>query len=93
MSVIGEEDLLYEALYRMSRERIHRLAVVVMNRANSGIITDSDIIRLQAYSLHQLVLDIERTRDFEELKVVVPRIQSLVLHLSGTGTKTRDGAQ
>jgi CBS domain-containing protein len=28
LSVIGENDLLYEALYRMSREKIHRLAVV-----------------------------------------------------------------
>jgi len=90
LSVIGEEDLLYEALYRMSRERIHRLAVVDEQGKLSGIITDSDIIRLQAHSPHQLVLDIERTRDFEELKAVYSRIQSLVLHLSGTGTKTRD---
>jgi CBS domain-containing protein len=62
LSVIGENDLLYEALYRMSRERIHRLAVVDGKGKLSGIITDSDIIRLQSHSPHQLVLDIEKAR-------------------------------
>lgn len=90
LSVIGEDDFLYEALYRMSREKIHRLALVDDKGKLSGIITDSDIIRLQSRSPHQLVLDIETAKDFEELKTVYSRIQSLVLHLSGTGAKTRD---
>ena len=90
LSVIGESDLLYEALYRMSRQNIHRLAVVDGKGKLSGIITDSDIIRLQSHSPQQLVLDIERTRDLAELKAVYSRIQSLVLHLSGSGTRTRD---
>ena len=88
--VIGENDLLYEALYRMSREKIHRLAVVDGKGKLAGIITDSDIIRSQSRSPHQLILDIERTSNLDELKVVYSRIQSLVLHLSGSGTSTRD---
>jgi len=90
LSVIGEDDFLYEALYRMSREKIHRLALVNDKGELSGIITDSDIIRLQSHSPHQLVLDIETAKDFDELKTVYSRIQSLVLHLNGTGAKTRD---
>jgi CBS domain-containing protein len=90
LAVIGEDDLLYEALYRMSRKKIHRLAVVDGKGRLSGIITDSDIIRLQSHSPHQLVLDIEVAQDIEEVKVVYGRIQSLVLHLSGSGTSTRD---
>ncbi|MBL8394263.1 MAG: CBS domain-containing protein [Candidatus Accumulibacter sp.] len=89
LSVIAEDDLLYEALYRMSRERIHRLAVVDGDGKLAGIITDSDIIRLQTSSPHQLVLDIERARDLGELKEVFSRIQGLVLHLSDGGTGTR----
>lgn len=58
LSVIRESALLYEALYRMSRQRIHRLAVVDGKGKLSGIITDSDIIRLQSNTPHQLVLDI-----------------------------------
>jgi CBS domain-containing protein len=89
LSVIGENDLLYEALYRMSRERIHRLAVIDGRGKLSGIITDSDIIRLQSHTPHQLVLDIEQAMDFNELREVYSRIQSLVLHLSDGGTGTR----
>ena len=90
LAVVGENDLLYEALYRMSRQKIHRLAVVDGKGKLSGIITDSDIIRLQSHSPHQLVLDIERARDLGELKMVFLRIQGLVLHLSGSGTSPRD---
>ena len=91
LSAIGENDPLYEALYRMSRQGIHRLAVVDGKGKLSGIITDSDIIRLQSHSPHQLVLDIEQTRNLEEVRTVYARIQELVLHLSsGSGTSTRD---
>jgi CBS domain-containing protein len=55
-----------------------------------GIITDSDIIRLQSHTPHQLVLDIEKAMDLDELREVYSRIQSLVLHLSDGGTGTRN---
>ncbi|WP_291995322.1 DUF294 nucleotidyltransferase-like domain-containing protein [Candidatus Accumulibacter sp. ACC003] len=90
LSLIGEDDLLYEALYRMSRRKIHRLVVVDGKGRLSGIITDSDIIRLQSHSPQQLVLDIENTASIDEVKAVYTRIQGLVLHLSGSGTNTRD---
>jgi CBS domain-containing protein len=90
LSLIGENAPLYEALYRMSREGIHRLAVVDGKGKLAGIITDGDILRLQSHSPHQLVLDIERAKDRDELKAVYGRIQRLVLHLSGTGIGTRE---
>ncbi|MBL8424518.1 MAG: CBS domain-containing protein, partial [Candidatus Accumulibacter phosphatis] len=90
LAVIGENDLLYEALYQMSRQKIHRLAVVDGKGKLSGIITDSDIIRLQSHSPHQLVLDIEKVGNLDELKEVFSRIQNLVLHLSGSGTSPRN---
>ncbi|HRP75806.1 MAG TPA: putative nucleotidyltransferase substrate binding domain-containing protein [Rhodocyclaceae bacterium] len=90
LSVIGEDDVLYEALYRMSRQGIHRLGVVDSDGKLAGIITDTDILRLQAHSPHQLVLDIEKAGTLDELKTLHRRIQALVLHLSGTGIRTRD---
>jgi CBS domain-containing protein len=36
------------------------------------------------------VLDIEQTRNLDEVRAVYARIQELVLHLSGSGTSTRD---
>ena len=90
LSTIGEEELLYQALYRMSRQKIHRLGVVDAAGRLSGIITDTDILRLQAHSPHQLVLDIEKAQHLDDLKALHARIQALVSHLSGTGIAIRD---
>ena len=90
LTVIGEDDVLYEALYRMSRQKIHRLVVVDDAGLLTGIITDTDILRLQAHSPHQLVLDIEKAASIDDLRDLHARIQQLVLHLSGTGIAIRD---
>jgi len=87
---IGDDDVLYEALHRMSRTKIHRLVVVDDKGALTGIITDTDILRLQAHSPHQLVLDIEKAASIDDLRQLHTRIQNLVLHLSGTGIAIRD---
>ncbi len=90
LATIGEDDLLYEALYRMSRQKIHRLGVIDATGQLAGIITDTDILRLQAHSPHQLVLDIEKASNIDELKPLHERIQALVLHLANTGIGVRD---
>ena len=87
---IGDDDALYEALHRMSRTKIHRLVVVDDTGALTGIITDTDILRLQAHSPHQLVLDIEKAASIDDLRHLHTRIQHLVVHLSGTGIPIRD---
>lgn len=89
LAVIAEDDPLYQALYQMSRQRIHRLGVVDATGRLAGIVTDTDILRLQAHSPQQLVLDIEAAQNLEELKALHARIQALVLHLSGTGIAVR----
>jgi CBS domain-containing protein len=90
LTTIAEEELMYQALFRMSRQKIHRLGVVDAGGQLSGIITDTDILRLQAHSPHQLVLDIEKAQHVDDLKALHTRIQALVVHLSGTGTAVRD---
>ena len=93
LAVISEEDYLYEALYMMSRMGIHRLGVVDPSGALVGIITDSDIVKLQAHSPHQLVLDIEKAETLDDLAALHKRIEALVVHLSGTNLQTRDMVQ
>lgn len=90
LAAIPETAVLYEALYRMSRQGIHRLGVVDRQQRLCGIITDSDILRLQAHSPHQLVLDIEKASSIDDLRALHIRIENLVLHLSGTGIAIRD---
>jgi CBS domain-containing protein len=65
---VGEEDFLFEALYRMSRHGIHRVGVVDTAGRLTGIITDSDILRLQTRSPQQMVREIQEARYVAELK-------------------------
>ena len=87
---IGEDDVLYETLYRMSRHNIHRLVVVDQAGVLAGIITVTDILRLQAHSPHQLVVDIEKAASIDALRELHQRIQKLIIHLAGTGIAIRE---
>ena len=87
---VGEGEFLFEALYRMSKHGIHRVGVVDNDGRLVGIITDSDILRLQTRSPQQLVRDIEETGTIDELRVLHDRVQGLVVHLVGTGVSSRD---
>ena len=90
LQLIGEERKLYEALHLMSRLGVHRLPVVDASQNLVGIITDSDILRMQAHSPHQLILDIEQAESVDELKRHHQRIESIVHHMSRTPVAMRD---
>lgn len=87
---IAEDDYLFEALHRLSRHRIHRLVVTGPSGELAGIITDSDILRVQSHSPQQLVREIEEAPTVEVLKGLHQRVQGLVQHLIGTGVHIRD---
>ncbi len=87
---IAEDAYLFEALHLISRHRIHRLVVTGPAGELAGIITDSDILRVQTHSPQQLVREIEEAANLEELKVLHQRVQELVRHLIGTGVHIRD---
>ena len=44
---VREEDFVFEALHKISRNSIHRVIVVDAEQRLVGIITDSDVLRLQ----------------------------------------------
>lgn len=87
---IGEKEFLFEALHRITRHGIHRLVVVDEAGALTGIITDSDILRLQNNSPQRLIRRIEEARDVKTLKGLHQQVQGLVLHLVGTGVRVKD---
>ena len=82
---ISEDDYLFEALHLLSRHRIHRLVVTGPDGELAGIITDSDILRVQTRSPQQLVREIEEANSLEELTGLHQRVQGLIRHLIGTG--------
>lgn len=87
---IGENEFLFEALHRISRHGIHRLVVVDETGGLAGIITDSDILRLQHNSPQRLIRRIEEAKDVEALKELHQQVQGLVLHLVGTGVRVQE---
>ncbi len=87
---VSEDDFIFEALYRISKNSIHRICVVDQDNRLSGIITITDIMRLQTRSPQKLVRDIDHATTLEELKTYHNQIQGLVLHLVGTGVPPRE---
>lgn len=87
---VNEDDFIFEALHIISRNNIHRVCVIDREKRLTGIITDSDILRMQTHSPQRLVRDIEEAETINELKERHQQIQALVLHLVGTGVQTRD---
>ncbi len=87
---VGEDDFIFEALYRISKNGIHRIIVIDQDNRLSGIITVTDIMRLQTRSPQKLVRDIDQAASFEELKAYHNQIQGLVLHLVSTGVPPRE---
>ena len=87
---VQENDFVFEVLHRISRNNIHRVGVVDIDQRLVGIITDSDILRLQSNSPQKLVRDIAEAASIADLKALHGKIQRLVLHLVGTGVSTRE---
>ncbi len=87
---VSENDFIFEALYRISKNGIHRICVVDQEDRLSGIITVTDIMRLQTRSPQKLVRDIDQAATLEELKSYHSQIQTLVIHLVGTGVPPRE---
>jgi CBS domain-containing protein len=87
---VSENDFIFEALYRISKNNIHRICVVDQDDRLSGIITVTDIMRLQTRSPQKLVRDIDQAANLDDLKSYHNQIQSLVIHLVGTGVPPRE---
>ncbi len=90
---IREDGYLFEALYLMSRRRIHRLGVVDGEGRLRGIVTDTDALRLHSRSPQQLMKAIEEAESAAELARLRREMEQLVLHLHGTGVATADLVQ
>lgn len=87
---VGEDDDLFEAVYKMSRHKLHRIVVLDKLGDLLGIITESDIMRLQTNTPQFLIKEIDQADRPEDLKKVFREITGLVISLRKTGVKTPD---
>ncbi|MCK4501808.1 MAG: CBS domain-containing protein [Desulfuromonadales bacterium] len=87
---VFEDDTLFEVLYQMSRNRIHRIGVVNTNNVLVGLINESDIIRLQNRSPQRLLQAIDDATSIADLKKVYQDNEQLVVFLSRNGVRTNE---
>lgn len=87
---VGEAEPLHRALYLMARHRIHRLGVADADGRLVGILSQTDLLRLQRHSPHQLALDIEHAEELATLAGLQRDLQRLVAVLARAGTPIRE---
>ncbi len=67
---IRRSDHLYKAIFLMAKHNIHRLVIVDDAGLLSGVMTDTDLLRIQARSPLYLVQEIESAATIEQLRLV-----------------------
>ncbi len=82
---IGEDRPLYEALYHMSRRRTHRMCVTDAKGQLVGMVTGTDMQRLQTRNALGLVLAIERAETVDELRSLHDQVQQTAVDLFRQG--------
>lgn len=87
---VKEQDFLSEAVYRMLKNNIHRLAVVDDGGAFLGIITDADIIKFQTDTALYFMKDLEAATDISTVRAINRRMVEHIDNLFKAEVKPRD---
>jgi len=87
------DDLVYEAIFRMTTHNIHRLVVLDEAGGLLGVITDADLLRLQTRTPLYLNQEIEAATSIEQLRNVSARMIAMVSFASRAGTDTKSLVQ
>ncbi len=87
---IGPDAQAFEALLTMSRHNVHHLPVVQADGASAGMITTTDLMRLQADSPVFLVGEVGKQGDVAGLVAVSQRLPQMVTTLVEADARARD---
>lgn len=85
---IREDDYIFEAIYKMTKNNIHRLVVVDNMGMISGVLTDTDIIKLQTNTPFYFIRDLEYANSLDDLKILNNKSISFINFLISSGIKT-----
>ncbi|MGB8933321.1 MAG: DUF294 nucleotidyltransferase-like domain-containing protein [Anaeromyxobacteraceae bacterium] len=86
---ICSSDFLFKAIFLMAKHNIHRLVVVDEFDRLTGIMTDTDLLRIQTRSPLYLVQEIESASSIEQLRILGQKMAGM-LHFA---IKTNADAQ
>jgi len=79
----------FEAIFQMARHNIKRLAVVDENGSLVGVVSDTDLLRLQTSTPLYLNQEIEAAQSVDQLTRVCARIPEIVRNASHAGASPR----
>lgn len=86
---IRQRAPVFEAIFQMARHNIKRLAVVDEDDNLAGVVSDTDLLRLQTCTPLYLNQEIEAAQSVEQLARVGARIPDIVKNASQAGASPR----
>jgi CBS domain-containing protein len=86
---IGRHDYLFKAIFKMAKHNIHRLIVLNSDGSLAGIITNTDLLRVQTRCPLYLSQEIEATETFEQLRETGLRMMDMLQFATKSGADTQ----
>ena len=86
---VRESAYVFEAIFKMAKNNIHRLGVVDENQNLVGIINATDLLSQQTRSPLYLTQEIETAENFSDLQSINSRIVEMVRSAMDAGADTR----
>jgi CBS domain-containing protein len=89
VSTVRHVAYVFEAIFKMAKNNIHRLAVIDEKQQIVGMINATDLLSQQTRSPLYLTQEIETAETFEELQRINGRIMQMVQSAMDSGADTR----
>lgn len=86
---IGRHDYLFKAIFKMAKHAIHRLVVVNPDGTMAGIITNTDLLRVQTRCPLYLSQEIEASENYEQLQTTARRMIDMLQFATRAGADTQ----
>lgn len=81
---IRSNELLFKAVFLMAKHTIHRLIVIDQNGDLSGVLTDTDFLRIQTCSPLYLVQEIESATTIDQLRQIGKKMTGMLQYAVST---------
>lgn len=85
---IGSSEQLFKAVFLLAKHTIHHLIVLDRNGHLTGILTDSDILRIQAGSPLYLIKEIESATTIDQLRLIGSKLPGMLQYAISTKADT-----
>ncbi len=86
---IRTSDYLFKAIFLMAKHNIHRLAVIDEREQLVGVMTDTDLFRIQTRSPLYLIQEIESVTTIEQLSLLGKKMTDMLQYAVKTSADTK----